>query len=166
MPGRLALLSACACTGTEAAPAPAPVAPRLPPEAVVSVRAEDARVTPGATTTARVIVSVAPGYHVQSNPPAKPNLIPVRLVVEPGEGLAPGAPAYPRGKPYRFAGAGDTLLVYDGHFAVSVPLVAAADAAPGARRLNATLRYQACDDRSCLYPRTVPVAVPVVVTAP
>jgi len=51
------------------------------------------------------------------------------------------------------------LVIYDGSFAVRNSIKLTEDAAPGKRELRGTLRYQACDDRHCLFPTTLPFTV-------
>lgn len=103
-------------------------------------------------------VVVKPGYHVQANPPAYPNLIPTTLTLLPAPGVAVGKPVYPRPARKRLQGSGDDLLVYGGRFQILVPMgIYSATALP--IRLEGMLRYQGCDDIRCLFPQTLPVAV-------
>lgn len=133
-----------------------------PPPPVVSVSAaEIVRLAPGGRADARLAVRVKEGFHVQATPASAPYLIPLRLTLQEGSGLAPGVPVYPRGTPYRLQGAESDLLTYEGSFAVTVPLVAAKSAPPGRRTLPGELRYQACDARICLRPASVPVTLTI-----
>ncbi len=110
-------------------------------------------------------VAVKPGYHVQANPAAYPNLIPTRLTFLPVPGVAVGQPRYPSAKRLRLAGSGEQLLVYDGRFRIVVPMTLHAPAiAP--IRLEGSLRYQGCDDRHCLFPETLAVALTVEADGP
>ena len=64
----------------------------------------------------------------------------------------------------RLPGDSRDLVVYDGTFAISLPVKAAGDAAAGETvTLRGTLRYQACDDRHCLFPVTLPVTIVVTI---
>ena len=107
-----------------------------------------------------VDVIVRPGYHVQANPPAFPNLIPLTLTLDPAPGVEIGTPAYPPPKRLRLEGSGETLLVLDGRFSIHVP-VTRRGAAPASVQIRGRLRYQGCDDVHCLFPRDVPVTVRV-----
>lgn len=105
-------------------------------------------------------VVVRPGYHVQANPPAYPNLIPVTLTFAPASGVAVGKPIYPAPSRKRLQGSGEDLLVYGGRFRIVVPMgIYSGERAP--IRLQGALRYQGCDDLRCLVPQTVPVAITV-----
>jgi hypothetical protein len=127
--------------------------------------ARPATVAPGGTATLAVTVQVRAGYHVQANPVLNPQLIPIVLKVLPAAGLSPGKPAYPAGTRIRLRGSSEDLAVLDGYFEICLPLVAEHDASEGALTLTGTLVYQACDDRHCLLPRTVTLALPVRVEA-
>ena len=112
-----------------------------------------------------VDVAVKPGYHVQANPAAYPNLIATRLTLLPVPGVAVGNPRYPGAKRLRLEGSGEQLLVYDGRFRIVVPMARYAPAVAPIR-LEGSLRYQGCDDRHCLFPQTLPVVLTVEADGP
>lgn len=131
-------------------------------EAVVNVPAvEPVILAAGHEAEARVTVIVADGYHIQANPASSQFFVPTRLQLRAKGGVVPREPVYPLGRPYRLAGMPDELMTYEEAFVVVVPLVAGESAQPGDYLLQGSLRYQACDDRSCLFPATVPVNIPV-----
>ena len=106
-------------------------------------------------------VAVKPGYHVQSNPAAYKNLIPITLDLAPADGVAIGKPVYPLPRRLRLRGSGDVLLVNDGTFALQVPIGVYRETSEQGVLIKGSLRYQACDDVRCLMPRTAPVALTV-----
>jgi hypothetical protein len=140
------------------APAAAPV--------VTVAQAGEPVLRPGASSDARLEVTVKEGFHVQSNPAAEPYLVPVTLDLGADDRLKLGKPVYPPGKAFRLPGADDDLLVYDGTFELRVPIDVSAGAAPGVVRIEGTLRYQACDDRVCLRPASIPVGLTVKIARP
>jgi hypothetical protein len=101
-------------------------------------------------------VTVKPGYHVQANPVLNPDLIPLTLEIKPAPDARSGKPIYPPAKRLRLEGDSVALVVYDGSFTVRTPIRLSKRAAPGTRDLSGALRYQACDDRHCLFPTTIP----------
>lgn len=107
-----------------------------------------------------VDVIIRRGYHVQANPPAFPNLIPLTLSLVPAPGIEIGTPVYPPPKRLRLEGSGDILLVLDGRFSIRVP-VRLGTAALASVQIRGTLRYQGCDDVRCLFPRSIPVTLRV-----
>jgi len=130
--------------------------------AVVKV-ASPAPVTlaPGTSAEVRLSVTVKKGFHVQASPASEPYLVPVRLEMESLPPLRVAKPIYPRGKPYRLAGAESDLSTYDGTFEVRLTLEAPADAETDELTLKGRLHYQACGERICLSPASVPVSLSV-----
>jgi DsbC/DsbD-like thiol-disulfide interchange protein len=119
---------------------------------------------PGTTVQARFQITVKPGYHVQANPVENPNLIPITVKVDPGRGVRIGEPVYPNPKRMRLPGDIQDMVIYDGAFAVALPLMLPSDASAGETiSLQGSLRYQACDDSHCLFPVNVPFALHVTI---
>ena len=135
---------------------------------VVVTLTQPASVTlvPGSKGEGRLTVTVKNGYHVQANPASEPNLIPLRLEMKSDSRVRAGQPIYPSGKPYRLTGAESDLSIYDGTFEIRLPLDASPAAAPGELTLKGALSYQACNDRLCLRPASVPVSLVVKVAGP
>ena len=118
--------------------------------------AEPQTVPAGRQADLELRFQVLQGFHVNSHTPKSQLLIPTTLSLQPVDGVKAGAPVYPAGQPYSFPfDPGEKLDVYAGSFIVRLPVVATA----GEHTLNATLRYQACDNASCFPPRTLPVKV-------
>lgn len=153
----LAVLSALACLPVGA----------FAIEVVTIVTPTDVEVKPRASTRIMLRVAVKPGYHVQANPVENPSLIPITLTIDPTAELSVGEPHYPPAKRLRLPGDSQDLVVYDGTFAIAIPLAAGGDVAGGTKvALKGSLRYQACDDSHCLFPVTLPVAFVVKVVQP
>jgi hypothetical protein len=119
----------------------------------------------GARAVARVGLRVKPGYHVQANPVLDPALIPITLTMGHAEGFDLGAPRYPAARRFRLQGAQDDLVVLDGTFSIEVPLRVSRGIGAGERALKGAIRFQACDHEHCLFPRTLPVEIPLVVVS-
>jgi len=118
---------------------------------------------PGADTRLAIQIMVKPGYHVQANPVENPSLIPITLKVDPVGKVSVGEPLYPASKRLKLPGSSQDLVVYDGTFAIGLPIKVARDAMAGATALRGSLRYQACDDSHCLFPVTLPLTLSVVI---
>jgi len=130
------------------------------PTHVASVVVDEApTVRAGESVTLRVTVSIKPGYHVQANPVLNPYLIPLLLTVQATPFIRAGEPVYPQAKRMRLLGSDEDLVIYDGTFLLEQPVSVSKDSPPGETTLAGSLRYQACDDRRCLTPRTLPVAL-------
>lgn len=122
-----------------------------------AVADEAPTVRAGESVTLRVTVSIKPGYHVQANPVLNPALKPLLLTVQAPPSIRAGAPVYPQAKRLRLLGTDEDLVIYDGTFVLEQPVSVSKDSRPGETEFEGSLRYQACDDRRCLMPRTLPV---------
>lgn len=149
-------MRAAALLALAALAAGAPAHAEKPHVASVSV-GEPATARAGTRTTLKVSVTVKPGYHVQANPVLNPALIPVQLTVAGTPAVEAGKPVYPQARRLRLLGSDEDLVVYDGTFVIEQPVSVRKGSAPGEVVLRGSLRYQACDDRHCLLPRTLPV---------
>lgn len=165
------LFSACTQGTTPTANAPSATAtptaqaaaPPTPAPQVLTVAAEEARLAAGGSGEAAVRLDIAEGWHVNANPPSDRFYIGTEVQAEPQDGVAPGKAIYPPGLTKKFEFSQQPLAVYEGSVVVRLPLRAEASAAKGTRTLRARVRYQPCNDRECLQPRTVEVNIPVAV---
>jgi uncharacterized protein YcnI len=107
-----------------------------------------------------VVVEIAKGFHMNSHKPTDPYLIPTTLTAQLPAGIQLRETIYPDGRLEKFTFSPNKPLdVYTGTVALRLRLVASADAALGATTIPITLRYQACNDTTCLQPVKVPVDV-------
>lgn len=97
---------------------------------------------------------VAPGWHINAHQPTEKFLVPTALTLTLPDGVRADPVRYPDPKAKTFAFAGDVeLLVYEGTVPLRTAIRAPSFAAPIA--ITAALRFQACDDTTCLPPTTV-----------
>ena len=125
----------------------------LPDKPVVAVRGETVQLT--------VRAKIKKGFHVQANPASDEFLIPTTLTIQADENMVPGKPVYPTGIPYRLEGSTDDLLTYEDELTIILPVKVLEAASPGKADITGKLRFQACDDKRCFYPRSIPVIIPV-----
>jgi len=124
-----------------------------------------AQVPAGSSTHVTVHARVAPGMHINSNRVTSELLKPTELKLQPPTELMVGKVDYPPGVDYTIPMLPDERLnVYSGNITLRV-LVRAFDSTPSGRfRVHGELHYQACSDRECLPPKSVPVQFDVRVT--
>lgn len=126
-----------------------------------SVEMAPAGVTPvtrGKPNSVELDFRVKQGFHVNSNRPNSPYLIPTVLKLDAPTDIVIGAVGYPAGRNLTFPFAPDEKLnVYSGDFALDVIVHPLRHLAPGKYNVRGQLRYQACDDRACYPPRNLPV---------
>lgn len=116
---------------------------------------------PGDTVRAAVVAKIAPGYHINDHKPAHDYLIPSELKIDSSSQVAVQDIDYPRGKALKFEFDDTKLSVYEGTIVVSAELKIAAHTQPGTYKLTGKFAYQACNDRECFPPTSVPVELMV-----
>jgi thiol:disulfide interchange protein DsbD len=105
-------------------------------------------------TEAVAEVTIAPGWHVNAHAPRDEFLIPTTLAFSPPPGQSAGAVTWPAPVEHTLAfSPGKPLLLYEGTLRLMAPLTGTP--AAGSPPLRASLRYQACNDSTCLPPRTL-----------
>jgi len=99
-------------------------------------------------------VQLPDGFHVQSDRPRDPALIPTVLTVDPPAGVSVVEIVYPPSTDLRQEGVEQPLAVFDREFAIGLRLAVDRDVPPGEVTVPARLRYQACNDTTCFAPTT------------
>ncbi len=112
---------------------------------------------PGARATLLVQLHIQEGWHVNSNAPLDPYLIPtsLRLTLPPGWSADP--PQFPPHAMATLAFSDEPLAVFEGTVAIPITLTRAATAAQA--EITVTVTAQACNDSMCLAPDEVSVVV-------
>jgi len=121
----------------------------------VSTALNASAVRPGDEVEAALVLDVASGHHIQSNKPASEFFIPTELIVEPAEGLEPGAARFPPPR-VRTDRAGQRQSEFAGRTVIRIPLKANAGLAAD-QPLRGLVRFQVCNDETgvCFPPETV-----------
>jgi thiol:disulfide interchange protein DsbD len=117
---------------------------------------ERVHVKRGEEVSQKLTLELKPGFHVNSNAPADEYLIPLRLTW----GKAPleaGQIAWPKPEFQHYAFSEKPVSVFSGQFEILTHFKAPSDATPGFAMMNGKLRYQACNDKECLPPKTIDV---------
>ena len=130
------------------------------PAALRAVLDSDA-VRPG--TTVRAVLQVTlpadrKGLHTNANKPRDPNLIPTELTIVPPAGISVAEIVYPDPIDLEQEGVREPLAVYEHEFSIGVVLEAGRDIGGGEITVAGTLRYQACDEKQCYFPKNLAVA--------
>lgn len=129
---------------------------------VVNVVApEKVVVKPGMAQTVEFTIQVKNGFHVNSNTPADPYLIPLRFTFATDSPVQVQAVEYPKPSLEKFSFSEKPVSVFQGDVRARAVLKTSSGTRPGLSHLQGKLRYQACNDRMCLPPRTLEVKVPV-----
>src|SRR6266852_1975034 len=100
-------------------------------------------VRPGSIVRAALVVRLSEGYHVNSNKPRDPSLIPTVLTIDQPAGVSVAEIVYPSPTDLKQAGQDQPLAVFEREFTIGVQFAVARDATLGALVVPARLRYQA-----------------------
>ena len=112
----------------------------------------------GTSREVKIAAQLQPGFHVNSNTPSEEYLIPLKLTWAK-EPLQAEQVIYPKPQSEKYDFSPTPLSVFSGNFEIVTKLKAPADARNGPAIMNGKLRYQACNNKECLAPRTVEIAV-------
>ncbi len=137
---------------------------------VVSAAVSTARTNPDGQIAIAVVLDHAPNFHTWPNKPVIPAALgedfpaiatTIEVTGRP-EGVGQIGPVQwpePHAVRVNFGAEPTDLISYEGRAIAYIPVIIAADAAPGPRTLEVTVSYQACDDRQCYQPQRTPLTV-------
>jgi DsbC/DsbD-like thiol-disulfide interchange protein len=133
---------------------------RSTPHLTFTATISPAVIVPGARISIAIDVVPKRGMHVYA-PGTQYRPVAIRLQADPS--LRVRNPVYPKPTVYRFEPLNEDVLVYDGPFRLVVDVIANDASALRAHlrgrnqiTIKGTLDYQACDDRMCYLPASVP----------
>jgi hypothetical protein len=120
---------------------------------------EQVTVTAHKSASVELHFRIAPGLHINSHAPSDKFLIPTELKLPADSGVKLEDAKYPAGADFTLPADPKTKLsVYTGEFSIDARVIAE----PGDHLVQATLRYQACDQSQCMPPRTITVPIDVI----
>lgn len=120
---------------------------------------EQVTVSAGKPQPVELHFRIAPGFHINSHTPKEDYLIPTVFSVPDSSGVRLASASYPDGVDFTLPLDPSTKLsVYTGEFAIQTKLIAPR----GNHLVQASLRYQACDQNACMPPKTITVPIDVI----
>ena len=112
-----------------------------------------------------VVLDVSPEKSVHVYAPGVSGYKPIALTVQPQPGLLVRGAQFPKAEDYFFKPLNEHVAVYQRPFRIvqDVAIDASPQAAAGLKdrtslTINAVLEYQACDDKVCFIPQSVPLS--------
>jgi thiol:disulfide interchange protein DsbD len=120
----------------------------------------------GSAVRGAVQVKLPEGFHVQSNKPRDPSLIPTTLGFDAPAGVTVTEVVFPPAVDQKVLGYDQPLAVFERDFTIGVAFSVAAGASAGDLVVPGHLRYQACNETTCFPPKTVDVTWPLRVVPP
>ncbi len=139
----------------------APPTPRSVTQGVVTATAPSVAVEPGKDVEIPLTLSIRDGYHLYANDPGNEEVIPTAVTLARVEGFALDV-VYPKGTPRTLEANGpEKMNLYENAVTIKARLRAEPGLPPGRREVTLKVKYQACNDRSCLAPATLEVPVTI-----
>ena len=115
-------------------------------------------VNPAHPAPLRLVFHVKPGFHINSNKPLTPELIPTVVHFSLPDDLVVGRVEYPAGQMKSFPfDPTEKLSVYSGDIVITGRLIAPPHAGTGTYTVHGDFKYQACDNNACYPPKTLPI---------
>ncbi len=121
-------------------------------------------VLPGEEIRVALQLDIEKGWHINAHKPLETSLIPTEVVLDTDPHFTLEEIHYPKPKRKTFQFIQGELAVYDGKVFIFMDLGLSAEAAPGKGRISGTIKYQACDDRSCLLPTEAAFSASIPIT--
>jgi len=131
-------------------PVPADILKITVPEIVVSA---------GKKAVIKMKVEIMKGYHIQANKVKDGLLIPTTVKIDEDKNITTGRQEFPSAKKFKLEGTNDFLDVFDGVFEIRIPFKTIEKIPKGKYILNAKLHYQACDNKTCLFPKRIEFSI-------
>ena len=115
---------------------------------------------PASEGVLQVELAIKPGWHVNSDAPLDPYLIPTQARLELPAGWTAGKPEYPPSHLVKLTFADEKLSVFEGRVVIAIAVRAGATA-PAPAALRGVVEAQACNNQMCLAPAEVAFSVPL-----
>ncbi|MFQ5667380.1 MAG: protein-disulfide reductase DsbD domain-containing protein, partial [Candidatus Binatia bacterium] len=136
------------------------------PKVTVHLQLDKPEAVRGGQTGLEIIAQIQRGWHINGHEPNEPFLIPTEVKFTLPPGVSTDTLNYPRPDQHEFAFApGKNLLVYEGKVGITSALNVPADFLGSRVRIEAALRYQACNDSTCAPPASAVAELVVPVSA-
>ncbi len=121
----------------------------------------------GGTCEIILFLDVQEGWHINANPAQPKNLIPTKFTLTSQTGITLENVTYPKGKPFAIDGFDERAMVYEDKVILRGRLRIPADVKNAAfDPLEIKIRYQPCNDKQCLAPKSAKLTGRVAIAAP
>lgn len=131
------------------------------PADILKISVPEIVVSAGKGTVIKIQVEIKKGYHIQANKVNDELLVPATVKIEEDKNITTGRQEFPRVKKIKLEGTDDFLDVYDGIFEIRIPFKTIGTIPKGKYILNAELHYQACDNKTCLFPKSLEFSISI-----
>jgi peroxiredoxin len=126
------------------------------PQLKLTYSASDSVLAPGRRATLILDIELKPKMHIYA-PGVQSSYIPIEWTMPDAKPWTVQAPAFPPSKRLRLEAIEEVAPVYEGKLRIVRDVALDPKAPAGAAALEGTFRYQACDDRMCYIPKSIPL---------
>lgn len=125
---------------------------------------EKTRLKPGTSSKIVLLFQLEDKWHINSNKPLDEFLVPTQLSLEESEVVSIQKIVYPEPKLVKLSFSEEPLSVFEGEFLIGVEIKISDSISAGESiQIPFALRYQACDDKQCLPPKTLTLTYDLVI---
>jgi hypothetical protein len=128
---------------------------------ILKITVAEVVVHAGKSSVIKMEIEIKEGYHIQANKVKDDLLIPATIEINEDKNITTGRQEFPSAKKFKLEGTDDFLDVFDGVFEIRIPFKTIEKIPKGKYILNAKLHYQACDNRTCLFPKSIRFSIPL-----
>ncbi|MEX2288609.1 MAG: DUF255 domain-containing protein [Planctomycetaceae bacterium] len=112
------------------------------------------KLTKGGTCRVVMYVDIADGWHINTNPAKPDKFIATEFTLKSKQGTTLTNVQYPAGKPVKVPGLNEPQHIYEKRAVIYGELKVPETVAANEEELELSVHYQACNDKSCLPPKT------------
>ena len=134
---------------------------KFKPADIVKIKVPEIVVSAGKRAVIKMEVEIKKGYHIQANKVNDELLIPTIVKIDEDKNITTGRQKFPPAKKFKLEGTNNFLEVYDGVFEIRIPIKTKTKTPKGEHILDAKFHYQACDNRTCLFPKSIGFSIPL-----
>jgi len=134
---------------------------KLVPADILKITVPEIVVSAGERAVIKMEVEIKKGYHIQANKVKDGLLIPTTVKIDEDKNITTGRQEFPPAKKFKLEGTDDFLDVFDGVFEITIPIKTVAKTPKGEHILDAKFHYQACDNRTCLFPKSIGFSISI-----
>lgn len=109
----------------------------------------------GKTCKVAIVLTIDEGWHINRNPAEPDFLVPTTFTIKSSQKIQLSDVKYPAGHAFNVAGFDQPLQVYEKQAIIRGTLTIPASAAGKEETLELNVKYQACNDKTCIRPTTV-----------
>jgi len=127
----------------------------------VDAYASHEQIHPGEAFQVAIVATIDSGFHINSNRPIDPYLIPTAVRFDESDDVAFSPASYPLPEHKSFSFSTHKAAVYAGKVSIFSGGRLSEDVSLGNIPLSGGLTYQACDDQRCFMPKTLNFEIPL-----